>query len=1829
MLVLLITTLLLGLLTTVSLLISYYVTIMMNQSTSNNDPSVNNSIMTQTTILVQNVTNAIGDLASLITSKTFDFIANIQQNFKMYLNLFIFFSLFLTYLSNKESFLSQIDKFWRCGIHPLFRNVIFVILQLLRLFWGAIAPIYNYEVLIVNQIFTSSKIMYFKCNLAAIFDSIKIILNILLVSFKSIASWAGAASGELSIHNNPVTNELNVVQVVMNIQRLVLKQSQVTGCICEGFNEIFEFIYIVFRQDELAYTVNYAINFPLSLLQMGIQMTPPWSKFPMFIKPMNNLLGFVYYGGRYLDEVFMKWIVQIISLFDDNFKIQGLPEEFFFTIGSRYIMAGIHLAYMGIRIIKTLAIPIGPALISSDYMIQVFTYDKVYEQIVLAIRGTTDLLSWFLKVQHVLTTAIGGFVSGKDTVIALPSHTHIICDLETATSWYEQQACATRLIAEFPFDFGYGIYTLTIEILWKILVFQEESIIQTLQRYDGPSYPRSKELTCEYRDSITYDLTSGECGCDPGWGVYHPLEETVEHPFGKPYYDPHCKQWNLQVNYFGKMERIEHYLASGWYENWAEILNIFTLTQYETQRMTIKAILNIESIISGDYFMYKTNCGYGLSSKQLRTWWDETNTRRTLKQQIESAQTQTCKGASMTYFDSIKGVTKCVLIDTAIKNLMCADTANPSGIINTQSVVRCRGTNKAGCECNWALGTIDYNNKCKCIRGFPDAIMENAQGPFENKVLTAFYRDDIAVHWCNTHWADWLLFYIDKYANVVENAFAVFHPSYETAADGTNAFCKEKSFTVFETTILSYPLWRYRQNKDIFQSLQLDYDARSCDVYGTTDMICSTGMTVRNAVRLVVNEIRVLVIAISRLLEGDFTAVQITFSERLCDLARTIAGLSSILPAILPDGYIDKKFQQGVSQFIFANFYLILALLDTVNHVLVFVQDLITGNLDWSTGPAGPFFQLIFGIINVWIDTLRLLLQSEGNMLNGILNGAGDAMFQIDNIIDIVQKYLINEATFEIIGLITKIGMSIIQFFTGGGASVEGFFTDLFTLIKKFWDMIMQQSAKIMTMILEAIGPAFTEIRTFIQGICGTIEDVICVITLGESCDMGCRRHHNRRHLFSSGNHTAPFQDATRHIVDKMDWSGTSSCDMFVHSYKDYKFDDLRPLEQIQLHECVDQRMTIIEMNKRMNISLPEDLIYNWKRKWMLGYKAVEGAIIVYKHKSGKMSAKEMIRELKAKGIDYHNVLPYYNLLSKSIRTFFTMGNFHKTMELLLKPETPKEEKSSLGHIYRLYHIGKRASNDIYKHTPKMKHNLNRALNTIYHHQLPKKGINIPNIPTHLRHAYDSWAQLRTTPVSLSKKNGRRFVLRAAGVVTDTSPCEEKEDSYVCINCAILDNLLNVAIRDGIRMSQFYQNVYSSVTIPDFVRFWTNNTETQAWNEDMGKMMGTAMDNIGNDISDLKEQLSNVEIPTPPPGEIDIDIYLQTPGFEYYEEDGSTRLEHKRKLYSNKTYTNQSISFYLRAKNDWIWFFKKGWNPFVNRTNETDARPPVTTVLADFISQPQDTYVPYFAYSILHYIVKPFDTCPMDKMYCAFNTFEDRQRLIIDAFYYMFIFTLVIIGIQYQFALPIATVLASSILLIYFLIYMYTVYEYTLYCFPSVPNCWADDFYAFVHDKLFPSCFCYYLPGLSKTCNPDTCFLCSRVTEFSTCIDTAPQYKSMGILWSTFFLIRKNYPGLLLFVYKTIPFAWIVRSYQPLVEMTQLIMEGVEIEQIEIDCLNISYIDIALMAIVLYIILRILSVVAPAMVRVAQHTTNIVTIYITIIYSMALSLEIQTTALKD
>lgn len=1936
MFLLLVSTIIFGLLTVVSLLISYYVTIMMNESASDDPPRVNSVIMTQTALLIQVVVNAFGDLLTLITSSFFEFVSNIRENLKTYLNLFLLASIFIAYITNKESFLTNVDQFWRCAIQPLFVNIILVILQVGRVLWGALIPLYNYQTVITSQVLDGTRVIYTKCNYISLFDTLKMILNLVLSMFSSIVSWSGAI-GEMSVENNLVTNELDIRRVVINLQKLVIKQREVSDCLCEGLGGVSEFFFILFRQDELATAINHFINIPISLIQTSIQIIPPWSNFPDGVVTFNHVQGFVYYAAKYMDLVLMKWVVNLIALFDDNLRITGLPEEFFLTIGARYFLSSLHFVYTILRIVSALAIPMGktfPTLMSADHMLKVFAMDQVMEHYNLAVIASTDILAWFLKLQHAFTIGlVVNAVKEAEQLLVMPSHVHIDCDLKNAYDWITQEACAARIVAMYGPDMIYLVYTMLVEILWKVLVHKEEAIIPLFQRYDGISFPRSVELTCDYRKSITYDLTAGECRCDPGLGTLHYMVKTTENPFGSPYYDRYCGQPNLQVNYFAAFERAQKYLAYGAYENIKEITSLLALSINEYYRMLLKGVLNLENIFSGDYFMYKVNCGYGLSSKQLRTWFNETDRTNTLSEKIENHQTASCRGDLMAYVNDIDGTMRCKLIDSVIRDLMCIPTANAAGrtILGMSEPIttpKCKGVNKAGCECNWVLanycnghttngvddstsirteahctdvyaggtwtvgtcsdttittkaecttmdqntgiapgewtdgdctgqningtlvnstskehcekvttagiwrGAIPSDNKCQCIRSFPDTVMEYVQGPWENQVLTRFHAPDVSLHWCNTFWAAWYLYYIDKYAYVVENVLAILHPAYKPADDGTNPYCEASTFTVYETTVLNYPLWRFNQDKDVYDQLQLSYDRRSCDAYGTTDMICSLGMTLRNSVRLVVNEARVLSIAASQVIEFDFSQIKITLSERICDLARSFSALASVIPAILPDAAVNKQFQQGMSQLIYSVLNIVIVALDTINHILVFIQDLITGNLDWSLGPAGPFFQLIFGLINVWIDAIRVLLQALGNMLNSIQYSGGDAILTIDNMIGMLQKYLINEASMELIGLIVKIGTQFVEMLVSGSVEDIGqFFSDLWSLITKAFMIILKNAAKVLSLIMDALGPVGDFIRLMANSICSAIEDAICAITLGGTCDIGCisLRHSERRHLFSSGNSTSKFQDILFHTTNDINWNGTSGCDLFMHSYKHYKWDDLRPLEHIFFMECLEQRHIVAGINKVLNTSIPEDFIYNWKRKWIMGKIGMEGLIIYIHHRVGSITTKQMLHQFKEKNIPYQEVLGILNYGTGAVRSTFTISTAKKFIEQTFREFDPNIEKGTgvASHVYRLADIASRAGTDIYNHAKKKKFHaqLQKTMATIYEHA-PRAGITMPtfkaHFPNHLKHSFESWHKTRAGP-NLHVKS-RNFVLRAAGLVTDITPCDQREDNFVCINCVILDNLLNVIIRDGIRMSNYYTDIYAPVTIPSFVQFWTNNTEAQAWREDAGKSLSSAFKKSSINLNmDINASINHANIDIPPGGS----MYIKLDGMDAYQGyDSGIELE-RRRLYSNNTYSNQTLNFFKRARRDWAWFFKTGWNPLKDHTLDPDGRPTVFMVLIQFLAGGEDEYCAYFAHTFKYYILRVFPrACPMDKIYCEYNTFDERQRLIGDAFIYILYMLLGMFILQYQFGLPLTAYLGFFMPLIALWIYNYTVYDYTLYCTPNLPNCWVEDFFTFVHDTLLPTCFCYYFPGLSKNCNPDSCFLCSRSTEFHSCVDKIPLFNDMGILWAPAFWVRKNYPSMLVTLYKTIPFAWFIRNYTPLVTMTQYIIEGIEIEQIELDCLILSYIDIGMVFLGTWFIVKFLSIIVPVMIRGFQHALNIFTIMVTIIYSMALSLEIQTTS---
>ena len=1857
-----------------SFLITYYVFGILNQGASDSEPSINDTITSQMTQLVQMTITAAGDMLTTISSKFFGLVSNIQTNLKTYLNIGILTLVILSYTMEKEAFLSNIDKLWRCGLHPFFTNILFSILQALRLLFGGLVPIYNFNTFVGKQLAVGSRLTVFTCSFNSLFESLVILLNLAISVFQSITLWTGFG-GELSMDNNLLFNELSVTKVIIYAQKLVLKQSEVAGCACGGLTDVFEFIWIACRQDEIAFAINHLVNVPVSLIQALFQAMPPWSKMPLGEKMVHHLNGFIYYVSKYADQVMIKWIVHAISLFDDNFKLEGVPDEFAFVILGRLAMGGVHIGWMAARTLISVAmpftqvanptVPLGDAIQSAvnqvtkgDYMVQVASMDLAMEQLSLSNIGLSNLLGWGMQIGYEASRAIAkAAISGEPLSLILPAHKHIVCNRDIS-NYFDNIACGIRVLLNVPLDTTYLVYSLFVELLFKSFLNEEQNAIITIQRYDGISFPRNVELTCEYRASINYDLTAKECRCDPGMGMYRGLVPEPGYPFGRPYYDRFCGQPNLQVNYFGNAERAVNHLTSGWAALIGEMGGVLVTTAFELMKTGFKGLFNLGNIISGDYYSYKTNCGYGVTDARIRTWFNETDNTTTFQEKIEKqfedmrkyGQNYPIPGDcneddQIPFYDIEEKRYRCELIDKGLRDMMCLSTSNPNGKEvrlwdgSREKVVvsMCDKINTAGCECNFLL-PLEADTPCQCIRNFPDTLMEYSSRGFRNPVMQAMYSTNVSLHWCNTFWLEWLLKSVQSYADVIENVAGVFHPSYKSDANGANEFCARTTFPVAAVKVLRFPRYKFERDPLQYNQLSLSYTENSCSLWGSANFICSIGLTLDNAVAVVLNEVRMVVMTLNKFLDADFSGVKISLGERICDVAKILSALASVLPSVLPDGLVGVSVQQGLTKVLYSAFHGLTSALDIINVVLTFLDDMIKGELEWTNGDSFPIFNLIFTIVNIVIDWFRLILTSFGFMLNALERGAGNALYTIDRVVGVVQDHLLNEAAFEIIGLSAKIVLQIIEFMTSGAISggFFNFFKELFNLVIKIVKLVLKAAGKVLSIILDLMGPAGKFIRNFANSICPAIENVLVVLS-GKPQNVGCTPLRHRRHLFSSGEDDAKYQDIVHHFANDIPWNGTSNCDMFVHSYKHYKWDDLRPAEHIQMLDCIQNRYIMFEFNKEFGTNIPEDLLYNWERKWIMMRQFVHTGVVYLEHKLGVITAKQMIQKLRYQQVDFNDWLPLITKINNNIGHFFTLSTLHQGIEFAFREHDPHIEKgtTALSSMYRLYSIGVKATTKIRNHTrnSNFRRDVYKMSATIQTHM---KKFKVPSLelPAHVYHGWDTYMQVRQPPRSKSKLYAGHLLLKASGLQTDISPCSERKDSFVCLNCAILDNLLSVIIREGNQVSQYYNKVYAKKTVPSFVRFWTNSSAS-AWREDAGAALKDGFDSMFPDEEKAQEAVYNdVEtygfsfgIDSEGGPEVDSGydpnkdpvIKLERPKLRYFISDADVAAAE----------ANKTIPYNLRVQKDWEWFFfEQGWNPFKEHPKDQQ-RKSFPRVVIDFVISDYDEYVPFFERSLRYYMWQPISECPNEKLYCTWNTFEERQTLITNSFGIMLWTTLAIFGVQFLTGIPTFSLLTPYLIFIYGFIYMFSVYGYTYKCLPTVPNCLLEDLYAFIHDKLYPTCFCYYLPGIAKSCNPDTCFLCTRTTEFSECRRLIPEVDDLGLAWAPIFWLRVYLPDVLVFMYQTVPFSWILRPFDSIKAITKGAIETIAVTQIEMDCLNISYIDIGLSFVFIWLATQVLSIGAPLIVRAFQHVINLSIIFVSMIYSMAVSLEIQTVTVKE
>ena len=1675
------------------LLFTFIVSSMLRADKESSNPAMEGIIQTNMALITTSTIDLFGEISAIITGKTLIFISGLPSQSLNLARFGVVIGGALLFHEGYTYFLTGGDTIFRSLLGPLFEEVIFSIMQLLRLFFDAIIPLYNYYVTIIGQITTGSISVAIKCDLNAIVQTFRLLLMGFISLFKSTIDFAGGRT----IENNIMVNEWNVTQTLVKFQDVVAKQEDIASCVCDGFSDIFDILFVLVKTPHLPRALNHLWNLPISIIQDVLQILPPYTKIPHLTKTIYHLGSFVWEYAKFMDLVAITTVKKIVQLFVPGFSLQGIPQQFIIATQARLFLALVEVAHVLFRTAIHVIVPINGFITNPEYMSQAMDFSKAILHLELWNYGNVNFLHWIALI--VKRQSIGSSVG-------IPTHVKVDCSSVVSFTQFEIRIpCFIYHTIQIPINTVHIVQKLLNELFWFSILFKKKNAWRTLQRYDGMIQDTNVIYSCKHRrDNMQWDFSKGSCYCDKPVDNF-PYSVTTDDPFGvkQTLYDPYCGQPTLQANlWFNWFMWLRQSIEGTLVESWYIVVKTQYLTVMESIKLLFRVILAIPDIIDNRFFNIPVNCGWGTGN-----------------------------------------FTNCTIRQHEQNNInWCSDS------------------NKQGCTCNPVL-PLEYDTLCQCIYYYPDAEQEVTQTGFRNRLLQKLYTPVAKHHWCGTYIAENLLAQSEDLAYRIDNVISQFAPAYNTK---NNNYCESQSFKLFSTDILQYNQDEW--NKKLLEPLGFSYVKDSCNIYGSYDPICAGSMSVRGYVQTTTQQVRGFIMSIASLATLDIASFRVDISERLCDVQRTAGAVSSTVASLLFfEGVMGKGVNQGIAKIIYSLFDTLISTAKAVNNILRWFSDVVRAVII-GRSPEKATFELIINQLNIAINWTRRLVQALGTLMNGIEDGAGNFFFTIDSIIKVLQDEL-SQAMLQLVSLGFKVFVGIIKLFTSGTVEVT-FFDDLFTLVTKFFEMLLQQFGKLWALIQRALEPLMVVVRALGDGvktICKAIQNAINVIP-GVDVDMGCNRLRStgHQHIFWSS------PDTPLHIAEAIEWDGLSKCDFIIHRYKTFTWNQLRPLEQIEIQECLEQRIIAHELANITGLPIPKDIIYNYKRKYIVMYEIGYAMIIYLRHLAGGLSTSEMLQALKQQNIDIDLYLPALHKVRSFVSSTITFANVNYVIHSAFK-NYPGIENSNSGvsNLYKLYNHAHNFAEKAYPHAQNLSTHVTKLMNV-----MPTRSINF----THHIHNLGSVMKINKDeiPMTRSKIKARRFlspILGAAGVDADLAPCSQREDSYVCLDCVVVDNILNTVIREGKRMTNYYEYTFAPIVIPDFVNYFEKQEKrSKAYRQSIGN----AFDNALNEA----------------------------------------------KLQSTGNHT-KSLTNIQRAQKDWDYLFKN-WNL---RNNEN-----IIEVMLKFVGTTDETYIPLFGYGLGYYITYAFtDACPMEIIYCDTTTTQERVQSISDQFLWQALVFGGLYGFQTYTGLPTFT-MASGFPTMFIIaggIYMWTVYSYIYTCAPNIPNCFMDDLFVWFHDVAYPQCFCSIYPGLSESCDPELCFLTDRITTFANCSTAVPLTNDMGYFWSPVFWFRTQFPEAFLWMYKTPPFSWLFKNYQSIRDIANRAQDGVPITLAEMDCLGLKYSDTILLGVAFYLAAFLLSMLIPIIIKIGIHMIKLFVLVVHTLFAFGVATELQTVAGLD
>ena len=980
---------------------------------------------------------------------------------------------------------------------------------------------------------------------------------------------------------------------------------------------------------------------------------------------------------------------------------------------------------------------------------------------------------------------------------------------------------------------------------------------------------------------------------------------------------------------------------------------------------------------------------------------------------------------------------------------------------------RCTSVNRPGCEFNPTLAA----QNAVCLYSYPDDLITE-----DPNVLQLFF--DSSEHWCNSLLIEFMLRELTKLTNIVSEVLVA-----------TNPGCKP-----------------YEIN----------------DMKSDENILCAAAEAVRAVFRVPLNLYRQLnseVVGFLDSIDLEFLPTHYDTTNRFLETERALFAAVGTVAAPFSSPFDKTATRIGYSIISFP-----LVAIKGTYYATLFARDLLlSDNVDWDkhvadcdsciaklrTVPDGAigFLYVEFRLVYVYIIELF-------EALKGLQEDFFQGFIEIFN----VAMGALSEPLLEWIRLLMKLGTDLLKFFTTGNIAGGEFLNDIVKVIKRTAELLARVATKILGAILDMLGPLGSFLRTFLSAVCKSIYSVLCgiskIINIGDTfCkDDACLS----KKAMKAKDH--PFNHVPKDIA-ALGWEEDSRCDRVVLAYQDYLWGDLRPLEQIELRECAEQRYIAMELSEQLGIALPVDMIYNWKRKFEMAFHGGLGGLLYIRHLLGESS------------VHFRHQWQYWGVPD------YWMDIFRMTHHQIENFEFPTDA------VLEAFQGDKGSAQDVLL---KLVHATNHTVVTTqsilqtqpdFNWNITFPEYTLGSAPERIRHTIDYVWDIQTD-------------------IDISGPTE----------CALLDNTIKMFEMQTLYAIGYYRDIYVPVTVPHFLNYLEYS---DPWVDDFELTMFGAITNFNVNLPDF------------------YDIEFNAPSADF---DG----------------LSDAVQVGCQPQSE-------------------DTLTYVAELFECFITGTGDEPLPYVQHNLEYMLKYQFRTCKYEQITCTDNI-SDRVDRMMEAVVACLWTTLGFVVLQYMTGFPIG-IFMIAIVGIYVMIFLTHVWNYTLFCYPNLPPCALDDLFAFTERYLIPKCMCEYFPSLADGCVTPSCLFISQTTPWQVCetrLNALYDGEHFNILWSPFMFAREYFPDLLRALHYFPP----LYQSETFTIWMERVIQNTPITPLERDCIQFHYLNNAVVLVASLAALFFGSTLVSAALKIVLIPVKVIPSMCTLIYSMLVSLDRQTMAVK-